>query len=279
MPSAVSTPHCPFDRLWQPGHPFRARRSRGRRWTMALLLIFMSAVISCYWYLTDPSRIRQMSQTYLSDLVGGHVEIGSASLTVFEGLKLSKITIKVDKAGAVDDTTVFSADAIEIKYNPASLLRGKLDATRIIATGAKAKLVEDSIAGHWNYQRLVHHQAKTPVSQPTDQPPLKLPELVMRDAKVEYSDIQGNNLVPHGSMVLGGTLSPSADGSRYGFELQTLGQIEGVGPIVTGQLTLNNGHVVASLSHLHFGPDVEAMLPREVRDFWQAHKVEGAGHP
>jgi hypothetical protein len=277
MPAQISTPHCPFDRLWQPGHPFRARRSKGRRWTMAVLLVFMSGIISSYWYLTDPARIKAMSQSYLSELVGGHVEIGSASLTVFEGLKLTKVQVKVDKGNAAD-ARLFFADVIEIQYDPASLLRGRLQATRIIATGAKVNLVEDSAAGKWNYQRLRKNtgNGKPSSSRPVEKSPLPLPQLVLRDAEVQYSEMQGRVCVPHGSMDIAGRFFPNSDRSQYGFELQSRGESEGVGPVVSGQVALKTGQVQATLSHLRFGPDIEAMLPRDVRSFWQAHKVEGA---
>ena len=41
--TTVTTAHCPFDRLWQPGAPFRPRRSRPRRRCMAALLLFPAA--------------------------------------------------------------------------------------------------------------------------------------------------------------------------------------------------------------------------------------------
>ena len=275
MPALVSTPHCPFDRLWQPGHPFRARRSKCRRWTMALLLIFMSGIISSYWYLTDPARIKAMSQSYLSELVGGNVQIGTASLTVFEGLKLTKVSVQVDRTHAAD-SGLFFADAIEIQYDPAALLRGRLEATRIIATGAKVNLVENSAAGKWNYQRLHRPQGKSPLEPQPDGRKLLLPELVLRDAEVKYSEMINSDCIGRGAMDISGQFLPSVDRTKYAFELQSRGAIEGVGPVVSGQVTLSSGQVDAKLSHLQFGQDVEAMLPRDVRQFWQAHKVEGA---
>jgi hypothetical protein len=242
---------------------------------MALLLIFISGFISSYFFLTDPARIKAMSQSYLSSLVGGHVQIGAGSLTIFEGLKLSHVAVTVDD-GKAPDSTLFFADNIEIQYNPASLLRGRLEATRIIATGAKVKLVEDSARGRWNYQRLAHQQGKPAVTQPSQQKPPLLPELDLRDAEVEYSEMQNGACVPRGSVTIEGRLFPSAGGTLYRFDLQSRGAIEGVGPVVAGYVRLKNGEVNATLSHLQFGPDLEAMLPREVRDLWIAHQVEGA---
>jgi hypothetical protein len=241
---------------------------------MALLLIFMSGIVSSYWYLTDPVRIREMSQTYLSELVGGHVQIESASLSIFQGLKLSHISVKVDKAGPADDTNVFYADAIEIQYNPASLLRGRLQATRIIATGTKAQLVEDSAGGHWNYQRLLKVNKHT-TTQPANQTPLILPQLVFRDAEVTYGEVSGDQCVVYGSLGLQGNFFPSNDGKMYSFALQSRGS-GGVGAGLGGQLNLKTGEAIVSLTDLDFGPDIQAMLPRQVREFWTAHQIEGA---
>jgi hypothetical protein len=272
MPSF--TPHCPFDRLWQPGHPFRPRRSRKRRWCMAMLLIFVSGFISSYFYLTDSARIKAMSQAYLSDLVGGHVQINSGALTLFEGLKLSGITVTVDE-GKAPDSKLFFASTIEIQYNPASLLRGRLEATRIIATGAKVMLVENGKKGSWNYQRLAMHQGNPSVTQPSAPGPMQFPELVLRDAQVQYRELENGQSVLRGSMDIDGRLFPSSSGSLYQFDLQSRGASEGVGPVVSGYVTTKTGQVDASLSRLTFGPDVEAMLPDQVRAFWEAHEFEG----
>ncbi len=242
---------------------------------MALLLIFMSGVISSYWYLTDPQRIKSMSQAYLSELIGGPVEIGSASLTLFEGLKLSHVVVKVDdKTGP--DNVLLVTDAIEIQYNPSSLLRGKLQATRIIATSARVKLIEDVETGRWNYQRLKPGKNHPAVTRPSDNAGLPpLPEVRLRDAKVEYGELRNGESNPRGAMAIEGRAFPSKDGERFLFEVQSRGVIEGIGPVATGQILLKNGEVSATLSRFKFGRDIEAMLPREVREFWLAHKLEG----
>ena len=274
MPSPVSTPHCPFDRLWQPGHPFRPRRSNKRRCTMGGLLVFFSAFISCYFYLTDPARINSMSKAYLSELVGGHVEVGNASLTLLEGLTLKNVKITTGDTKA--DSTLFHADNIEIQYNPASLLRGRLEATRIIATGATVDLVEEAAAGHWNYQRLTHPQGKPSGTQPSKQTKLQYPELVLRNAQVHYSKVGDDNLEDRGDIAIEGHLYPSADGSLYQFELQSSGKNEAYGPTVSGCLILKSGRITAKLGNLKFGKDLQAMLPSQVREFWEAHSFQGA---
>ncbi len=278
MRAPVTQPHRPFDRLWQPGHPFRPRRSSGRRWCMGVLLVFLSSVIASYWALTDPVRLRVMVQTYLSDLVGGRVSVGSASLSLLQGLRLSDVKIRVD-GSAAPDAVVFDARSIDIEYNPTALLQGRLVATRIVATSPHVMLVE-SADGRWNYQRLKGDRraaATRPAAGPAGGVPL--PQVVLRDAQVDYQELIGGRLVPRGSMDVGGRLFPSSDAARYRFELQSRGAIEGVGPVVTGQVELRGrsaGQVDATLAHFRFGRDIEAMLPRQVRTFWQDHQLQGA---
>ncbi len=52
--------------------------------------------------------------------------------------------------------------------------------------------------------------------------------------------------------------------------------MEGVGPVVSGQVHLESGEIDATLSHFVFGPDIEAMLPSEVRQWWVNHQLRGS---
>lgn len=279
MPSTLTTPDRPFDRLWQPGHPFRPRCGRGRRWTMIVLLALLTAAITGYWWITDPARIRGMAESYLSDLTGGQVSVGDASLSIFEGLKLSRVIVKLPETTG-PDATLFVADAFDIQYDPASLFTGKLHATRIIATGPHVHLVEDVDASRWNYQRLIHPTESPTSTRPGEEAPaVPLPEIVLRNARIEYSEIRGGKFTSRGSMAIEGRLSPSYDRSHYSFELQSRGAVEGVGPVVSGRVQLADGKVIAALTNFRFGRDIEAMLPSEVRDWWLAHQLEGAQHP
>lgn len=243
---------------------------------MLLLLLLLSASIAGYWWVTDPVRVRGMAESYLTDLLGGPVRVGEASLSIFEGLKLSHVSVKVDASDS-PDALLFVADALDVQYDPGSLLRGRLEATRIIVTGPHVHLVEDVDGGRWNYQRLARGAERTTGTQPSGEGPgLPLPEVVLRNAKVDYSEIRAGVYASRGTMAIEGRLSPSIDGSHYSFDLQSRGAVEGVGPVVSGRLRLNDGRVAASLTNFRFGRDIEAMLPSEVRDWWLAHQLEGA---
>src|SRR5438067_11533199 len=103
------TPDRLLDRAWRAGHPFRPRCGRLRRWLMFLLLAVLSFIITGYNYLTDSNRVRAMAEAYLSRLVGGRVEVGSATLSIFEGLRLDDVKVHVDDAPGACDSVIFSA--------------------------------------------------------------------------------------------------------------------------------------------------------------------------
>src|ERR1019366_2814480 len=219
MPSPLMTSDRLFDRLWLPGHPFRPRCGKRRRWTMIVLLAILVAGMVGYWRLTDPALVRDMAESYLSDLLGGPVHVDQATLSIFEGLKLFGVTVKVD-ASKSTDALLFVADSFDIQYDPASLLQGRLEATRIIATGPHVRLVENVDDGRWNYQRLASPDARYNRNRRglEEGQPLPLPEIVLRNARVEYSETRGKQNVARGAMGIEGRLSPSSDRSHYSFE-------------------------------------------------------------
>lgn len=276
MPSTATEPDRLFDRLWQPRHSFRPRRGPGRRWGMVVLLVLLLAIIATYWFVTDPVRVRLMAEAYLSQLIGGRVRVGGASLSIFEGLHLWHVSVRVPGPESID-STLFVVESLDIQYDPATLLRGKLDATRLIATGPHVYLVEDLDNDSWNYQRLqrsaLHRRGLRPSAD--NGQPLALPEIVLRNAKVEYSELRHGHYTSRGMLGLEGRFSPSSESNQYLFQLQSRGASEGVGPVLTGDVRLGTGQVTASLQNLNFGPDMLAMLPSEVRQLWESHHLQG----
>ena len=109
MPRYSIHPGQLLDRPWWCGHPFRAHRGRFRRCCMGTLFVLLCLVIGGYTYLTDSDRVRLMAQGYLSTLMGGRVQIGRATLSIFEGLRLDKVSISVDPEGDRPDSLLFSA--------------------------------------------------------------------------------------------------------------------------------------------------------------------------
>src|SRR5689334_5328398 len=130
MPRALTSPDRLFDRTWRPGHPFRPKLSRTRRLAMLVLLLVLSTIIGGYWYITDSNRVRGMAQDYLSRLIGGRVTIGSATLSIFQGLRLYDVRVYVkdmpDRAqptgspdgGDAGESLLFRAHSFLVRADP-----------------------------------------------------------------------------------------------------------------------------------------------------------------
>src|SRR5438552_4104890 len=108
MPRPLQTPERLFDRTWRPGHPFQPRLSSRRRWSMIVIFVLLCAIIGGYGYLTDANRVREKAEKYLSDILGGRVEIGQARLSIFEGLTLDEVRVQAGDPQA-PDSQLFSA--------------------------------------------------------------------------------------------------------------------------------------------------------------------------
>jgi hypothetical protein len=241
---------------------------------MIVLLLLLTAIIGGYLYITDSNRVRAMAESYLSKVLGGPVEVGSARLSIFEGLRLEDVTVRVDQSTS-EDSVIFTAQSFVIKYNPRSMLKGRLDATQIVAIDPHVRLTENLDTGKWNYQRLVREDS-TPTSLPTGgAQSIHPPEILLRNAQFDYSEIRNGKFIPRGSMAIEGRLWPGSETSRYNFELQSRGESEGIGPVVSGSVVLNTGQVNLRLEKFRFGPDIRSLLPAQVRQWWEQHELEG----
>jgi hypothetical protein len=269
-----------FDRSSRLPYPLRARTSQLRRWTMLSLFVVLSTVIGVYWYMTDTRRVRAMAEQYLTQLSGAQVTVGKATLSIFEGLRLDDVRVYAESPEHADPKSIralpiFSASRFQISYDLHSMLRGKLEATRIVATNPRMLLAEDLDTRTWNYQKLARPQS-TPELQltgPTE--PLKLPELQLRDARLEYIEVRGGVKSAVGSMALEGHLTASPEGNAYKFELQSRGISQGMGPSVSGAIDIHTGQVTSRLKNFTFGRDIKTMLPALIRNWGEQHQLAG----
>jgi hypothetical protein len=183
MAQRLSTPDRLFERSWRPGHPYAPRLSRGRKLTMLVTLVLLCAIIGGYWYITDSARVRAMAEAYLTPRLGGPVTVGSANLSLFEGLRLDNVEVRVDDSHD-PDSVIFTAKAFHIQYDARAMLGGKLAASSIRAIDPHVRLTENIDTRRWNYQRMVRRNTTRP-SQPNQE--LVLPEIVLRNAPIAYS--------------------------------------------------------------------------------------------
>lgn len=273
MARPPANPEQLFDRPWQPGHPFRPRLSRTRRWGMLLLLLFFSAIIAGYWVLTDSNRVKQMAESYLSAVVGGPVEVGVANLSIFQGLRLENVTVYTSPS-RTPDSVLFSAKTLWVRYDPRVMVRGKLEATQILAIEPRVQLTENLDTHKWNFESLVRESKPRPKTEGPERPPT-LPETLLRSALIEYSQIKDGKFRRQGSMVLEGRLSPDMESDHYSFNLQSRGSLEGVGPSLSGSFAAATGQVNAVLQNFDFSRDIKRMLPAEILNWWDQHELAG----
>ncbi len=275
------TPDRLFDRTWRAGHPFRPRTGRLRRWAMIMLLVVLSLTIGGYGYLTDSRRVRVMAELYLTRLIGGRVEVEDATLSIFEGLRLKGVTVHVDDDLGAPDSVIFKAQTFVIHYDPRLMVAGQLEADQIIAEKPQVLLTRSPETGMWNYRRLGHSRNRRPrptVSAPS-RPPM-IPEILLRNARLEVAELVGAKRRELGFMAVDGRIAPASDAEHYTFELQSRGT-EGVGPFVSGSVAYATGQVSAQLRNFEFGPtsefgrDLQAMLPADVREWWERHNLAG----
>ncbi len=238
---------------------------------MAALFVILCAVIGAYWYITDSNRVREKAANYLTALIGGPVNVDKATLSIFEGLRLDGVRVYVDEESR-PDSQLFSASSFIIEYNPRALLRGEIEATRIVAIEPRVYLCEDVQTGTWNYQRLRQRDERSSSGLPQIN---VLPEIVLRSAQVEYSRFESNRRYDRGMMTIEGQLSPGLD-KRYNFQFQSLGKRQGVGPLVKGDVLLTSGQVNAQLLNFQFGEDIKAMLPAPVHRWCEEHQIAGS---
>ncbi|MCG3179864.1 MAG: hypothetical protein BIFFINMI_02210 [Phycisphaerae bacterium] len=122
---------------------YRSRRfwrtiSRRRR-TIGLLLLFV--LISAVWagfYYTRPTRVEKLTEEFLTKLTGLDVRIGRASFSPFEGIRLYKVVVlprsdQGRKYYDVNRDAMFMADEVLLEVDPASLVRGQLKVSRMVA--------------------------------------------------------------------------------------------------------------------------------------------------
>ncbi|MGE5608967.1 MAG: hypothetical protein ACM359_06920, partial [Bacillota bacterium] len=277
MPQA----HANFDRRPDPAP--RPPRHRGLRhpFFMALLLFLLVSIICAYWVVTDSSRVRSMAESYLSKIIGGRVQVGKASISLFEGLRLEDIKISVDDFNQ-DGSHIFTARTFLVRTSLRALLSGRLEATQIMALNPRVQLCEDldaAPAKRWNYQRLIRRidTAKSPSPDHS----LVLPEILLRAGRIEYSRISRGIPQKLGAMAIDDQLTPeshqdrASTANRYLFELDSRAPGQSLGPHLSGLLDMDGPTVSASLQNFEFNDAIRAMLPAQVQAWWESHQLAG----
>jgi hypothetical protein len=265
------------ERPWWSGYPVPRRRGWLRRVVMTGLLLALVLFIGAYWFLTDSQNVIRLAQFTLSGILRGRVEIGSAHLSIFEGLRINDVRVYVDPKGDAPDSLMFSAQKFVVNYDPRKLVRGQFDAAEIIAEQPHVYLTlrPGPRGDQWNFQRLSQKNTTAPSGPPAPPTKKSLPAILLRDAIIEISQVEDNRRKSIGQMNIDGHVTPTGDGETYRFEMQSRGLSKELGPYVFGSVSVNTGALDAHLQNVQFGGDLRAMFPEAIRQWWQQHELSG----
>jgi len=281
MPYGLHNFDAPIDTGLRPLSAVRQRSLRRHVW-MSILFIALCTIIWAYWTITDSNRVRDMAENALTKLVGGKVKVGSASLSIFEGLRLRDVRVYVDDPSK-PEALVFQAETFLVKTDPGALLAGRVEPRQIMAISPRLRLCENLDKKEWNYSRLNRKREDKPHEQKdsSGEKP-QLPEVLLRAGMVEYSRILNGRLEQLGSMAIDGQLIPTPPTpDRYMFDLQSRAPGEVVGPRLRGVLDMLDPPVVYArssdpfLENFVFDHAIRAMLPSQVEEWWERHQLAG----
>jgi len=135
----------------------RRKTAGWRRRTAAAVLLLTCGVFGGYWYLTGQARLIRSAEHYLQVLSGGEVQIAGARFSFFEGIHLTGFTLTVPEGAkfgpeSCQGKVVFHADDLYLMHDPVSLLLGRFEVRRIVATRPQFYIVVDRSTGRSNWQ-------------------------------------------------------------------------------------------------------------------------------
>ncbi len=182
---------------WLHGHKSGAAPvGIGRRVIGVLVLIVLAGGYLGYLYLTRDERVRQQAEQFLHEFTGGEVAIRSASFTLFAGIEVIGLEVRVpasaeflEEQASPEERTIFAARRVHLVHTPWSLLRGRLKVEQIEADSPVLTMVR-RVSGErysYNWQQLIaRHQATDQHEWPA------LPLVRISDAEVQTITIGGD---------------------------------------------------------------------------------------
>ena len=245
---------------------------RVRRFFTWVALIVMLTLIAGYIFVTDRTRVKTFVEQQTSRVLGATVTIGDARLSIFEGLRLDDVRVK---AGEGNQPPIFQAKRLHVSYDPRSLFRGDVAAERVVAVEPRVRLVEDLDNKRWNFQLLDHRGAVSAgASDLGGRQVLTLPEVLVRNARFDYAQIENGRESEVSTLQLEGQFTPDASG-LYRFRVQSRSGAERAFPSAEGWLKADGSAVGLTVSDVDFVDEIKSILPAQVRRFWESHRLSG----
>jgi len=147
-----------------------------RRWLPRLVLALALIMLVGYRVLTDPARIKRLTQAYVQQFFSTPVTIGSVEFSLTTGIQLTDVQV-ADPDGGPGRPSLLSIDGMWLQHDPLDLLVGRVTVNEVVATRpvCLARYAADS--GKFNIQRAL----RAPAAE--GRPGLRqLPVLRVRDA-------------------------------------------------------------------------------------------------
>ena len=245
---------------------------RFRKIVMWLALVLMVLVIAGYAFVTDRIRVRHFVEQQLSKELSAKVRVGDARLSVFEGLRLDDVRVS---AVGDEGPPVFEAKQIHVGYDPRALLGGKVAADRVVVVEPRVRLIEDLDHKRWNFQLLDHRGVGGAAGRPSSpMRALALPEVLVRNARFDYSQIENGRESNTSTLHLEGAFTPGNDGV-YRFRVQSRGGADESFPVAEGSVKSDGSAVHVVVNDVQFVDEIKSILPAQVRRFWAEHELAG----
>ena len=170
----------------RPRRPERRRRAgRGRFWIGLVALIAVAGALIAYRALTDPARLRQYTEHYLSQMVSANAHVEAVNFDLFDGIVLSGVAI--DDPQNPSRAPAFSCEHVLLRHNPLAMLLGRLDVRELVAVRPEFRAVFDEQDHRFNLQDLFRAKTRTGSGRTWG-----LPDVRMRDARVRiYRESEG----------------------------------------------------------------------------------------
>jgi len=249
------------------------RRSPLRTLLTFSLLVVLTAAIILYLHFTDPARVRALAQQILTDELGGHVSVGHASLSIFEGLRLDNL--RISTADRSQRRPLLEAKSLQVHFDLKSLLSGQIVVQQVLAVEPHVYLVEDVDNKQWLYPGMEQPSPKKGSSGPAKKrKPPEVQEVLVRDARIDYAQIINGQRSDVGTLNFEGQIAPDESGF-YRFRMQSRGGQSATFPIAEGWLKPDGSQVGLVVRDVEFVDEIKTLLPAMVRRFWEEHHLAG----
>ncbi|MBI9016737.1 MAG: hypothetical protein JEZ07_05685 [Phycisphaerae bacterium] len=186
-----------------------------RRIAASVMLIFLISVVSFTWYQLDNTQIRNLTIKIVEDLTGGEAEIEEISFNLLNQTRIKGLKLYLPQQQHTEDNLVFQANDVILQHDPSGLLKKQYRLTKIIAEQATLNIRYDSQSNTTNLQQLNFIDKNK-----TDRK--SAPIIIIRNARVQYWQIQDGLATSPGHQNISGTVKPDpANQNCYSFNMHS----------------------------------------------------------